>query len=113
LIFRQRWRRFRSVFRDLILVALIGIALVLLILILRLLVLGRLLLLRLLLLRLLLRALSGVSGSRGSCRGRTLVDGSSASVIADRRKVSILRRVHLIAIVLVAPCRQDNQHQYG
>jgi hypothetical protein len=136
LILRQRRRRRGSVLGNLVLVTLIRIALVLLILILRLLILRLLLLLRLLILGLLLllrlllllgillRALRGISGSRvslrsrsrvdrGTRRGCTLVDWSSSSGIADRREVSILRSVHLIAIVLVAPCRQNSQHQDG
>jgi hypothetical protein len=106
----------------LVLVTLIGIALVLLILILRLLVLGLLLLLRLL--RRLLRALGRISRGgawllrrsrvgRGTRGGLTLVHRGSSTVIADRREVSILRRIHLIAIVLMATGRQNSQHQYG
>jgi hypothetical protein len=106
LIFRQRRRRVGSVVGNLVVIlfaCLIGIALVLLVLILglRLLVLGRLLLLR----------LSRVIGSRGGRRGRTPADRSS-SVIGDRRQVSILRRVHLIGIVLVATRGRNGQQQY-
>jgi hypothetical protein len=116
LIFRQRRRWLRGVLRNLVLISLtarlIGVALVLLvrILSLRLLVLSRLLLPRLLILSrpLLLRLLCGVIGSRGCSLG----DRSSA-VIGDRRKVSILRSIHLIGIVLVATRNKDSQQQHG
>jgi hypothetical protein len=122
-------RRLGSVIRNLVLVALVGITRVLLILILRLLVLGLLLLLRLLLLvrRLLrrwLRTLRWISRSSrwllsssrvggGTRRNLTLIHRGSSTVVADRREVSILRRVYLIAIVLVATGRQNSQHQHG
>jgi hypothetical protein len=108
LIFRQWRRRVGSVIGNLLVTLfawLIGIALVLLILILGL---GLLVLVRLLLLR--LSGLSGVIGSRGSRRGRTLAD-RSGSVIGDRCKVSILRRVHLIGVVLAATRGQKSQQQ--
>ncbi len=132
MILRQRRRGFGSVLRDLVLVTLIGCLIgiaLLLILILRLLILswllllGRLLVLGLLLLRgrllgILLRTLRRISGSRirrgrvgwGTCRGCNLVNRGGSSRIANRRKVSILRRIHLIAIVFVTTRCQNSQH---